>query len=263
MRSANAIIGDPDIKMPQWLIEPWWLMGAKGIVAGPPKTHKSRIVLDFCLSIAIGGGFLSPGVANEAKRKFRVFYIQNEMPDWMLKDRLIKMVDRRKYRLMDSLYKRSENTFTFDYKVGHIPIYFHNSMKDAEKHIHQIQPDVIVVDPLYTFAVTDLISRNDIAREIAWLERLQGIPKIKPALIVVHHNNKISASAGSPPSGNSMLGSVLLHGWTECAWYLSRSKGGSGVIINREFRFWKEVPQVTVEIVSGCAGEYKYGVNAI
>ena len=173
MLSANDIIGDQSLVMPEWLCHEWWLSGVKGFVTGPPKIHNSRIVMDFVFAMATGTKFIGDKGRN---KRFSTLYIQNEMPLWMLRDRLVKMVVNKKFNLFE--YEKSGSTLTFDRNVGDIPIYFTDDIMMAGDAMQKkiIQPDIIVIDPLYTFAKTDLISRTEIETEIKWLNILQNIP---------------------------------------------------------------------------------------
>ena len=220
-----------DIPQPQWLIDDWWLAGAKGIVAGAPKTFKSTLVLDFAFSIATSKPFCGQPTNGKPKR---VLYIQREMSMWALKDRVARIVEN-KINSTNTIAKINAGVCTFHPFEFDVPVYFTDPeaqfnptyLKTIPAIAKDMAIDLVVIDPLYSFTQSDLFSNSEVSPLLA---QLDAIAATGSAVIVVHHNNKAHASnkAINPSGGSAMAGSVYLHGWTECAWFIQKGKQTHG-----------------------------------
>ncbi|CAB4186570.1 AAA domain containing protein [uncultured Caudovirales phage] len=65
-------------------------MGCKMLIAGPSKARKSWVLLDLCLSVALGRSWLG----HETKEG-KCLFINFELADWMLWDRVAKIAESR------------------------------------------------------------------------------------------------------------------------------------------------------------------------
>jgi len=260
---------------PGWLVEGFWTRRSHGIVAGEPKSMKSILTLDLAISIASGKPFLNQF---DVKEKGPVLIVQNENADWIMRDRMEKMmVDKGLAGEVKVQGSRLHVTWP-----KRIPLYFINQqgyqlnepMHRAllEEAIRQIRPVLIIFDPLYLMFDGDVNSAKDLNPVLNWLLYLKT--EYKAGVVVVHHWNK-----GSTPKrgGQRMLGSTTLHGWVESAWYIevtSRNPDGEesaevnpgetppiSLVLEREFRSAGIHPKVELNVSMGGFQESTYSVS--
>lgn len=207
---------------PGWLVEGFWARRSHGIIAGEPKTFKSTYAMDLAISVASGKDFLGKYTVNE---KGPVIYVQNENADWIIKDRMEKIINHRE--LVGEVKKfGSGNTINITFPQD-LPLYFINQQnymlndpihqEILEELIMEVKPVLIIFDPLYLMFEGDLNSAKDLSPVLSYMLNLKN--KYKTGVIAIHHYNK---SQFSKRGGQKMLGSALLHGFTESSWYLQR-----------------------------------------
>jgi len=264
---------------PGWLVEGFWTRESHGIVAGEPKAFKSVLTLDLAISVASGTPFLGQF---PTYKQGPVLMVQNENSDWIMKDRVQKII--------------SQKGLVGDMKItgrkleGHfppiLPLHFINQQgfqfrdpvhcEIVEKAIEEIKPILIVFDPLYLMFDGDMNTSKDLSPALTWLLNLKK--RYGMAVVLVHHWNK---GGQSTRGGQRMLGSTTLHGWVESAWYL-KVQGDNGnkqeeddegvfvdkpsgepvsLVIEREFRGAGTYPKVESTIRMGDPGDPMYRVD--
>jgi len=260
---------------PGWLVEGFWTKRSHGIVAGEPKSLKSILTTDLALSIASGKPFLGQFSVKETGP---VLIVQNENADWIMKDRMEKMIVSK--GLGGEIKSDDPDTLTIAFPPQ-LPIYFINQQgyqfNDPihrallEEAIKKIKPVLVIFDPLYLMFDGDVNSAKDLNPVLNWLLYLKT--EYKTGVIVVHHWNK-----GSSPKrgGQRMLGSTTLHGWVESAWYIevtSRPEGDGtddvnpgatppmSLVLEREFRSAGMFPKVELTVAMGGFNESTYSVE--
>jgi len=265
---------------PGWLVEGFWTRESHGIVAGEPKAFKSIMTLDLAISIASGQPFLGhfpvyhPGP---------VLIVQNENSDWIMKDRVHKIITHKGLTGKVKQKKHRELEVTFP---PTLPIHFINQQgfqfgdpihcEIVEKAIREVEPVLVIFDPLYLMFEGDLNTSKDLSPALTWLLKLKQ--QYNTAVVLVHHWNK---GGQSPRGGQRMLGSTTLHGWVESAWYLKVSNNGGeskeednddvfvdrpsgepvSLIIEREFRGAGTYPKVESTIKMGKPGDPLYKID--
>ena len=260
---------------PGWMIRDIWLKRSHGIVAGDPKTFKSTVAMDIAVSVASGRKLWDKF---EVEDQGPVVIIQNENSDWIMKDRMERimaskgLVGNVKYR---SRERELEVKFAPD-----LPISFLNnygfSFSDP-LHLRQLEeyiincssgvggvgigrtPALIILDPLYLMFDGELNSAKELGPALQWLLGIKN--KYNCSIMLIHHWNKGgTASRG----GQRMLGSVALHGWTESGIFLQDDTspvitgGGEGktgesiarLVMEREFRASGILPKLSLNILS-------------
>jgi len=267
---------------PGWLIDGFWMRRSHGIVAGEPKSFKSVLSLDLAVSVASGQPFLN---MFPVKERGPVLIIQNENSDWIMKDRLEKIITHK--RLTGNM--KIKNRKLKGEFPPELPIYFINQQafmlndavhqKIVEKTIERIEPVLIIFDPLYLMFDGDVNSAKDLNPVLNWLLNIKN--DFRTGIMVIHHWNK---SKTAPRGGQKMLGSTTLHGWVESAWYIGIKgeeseqdeeqgapsdenilTGSSGkpvsLVMEREFRAGGIRPKVEASLTMGEFGSPKYMVN--
>jgi len=264
---------------PGWLVEGFWTRESHGIVAGEPKAFKSVLTLDLAISVASGHPFLGQFPVYQ---QGPVLVIQNENSDWIMKDRVQKII--------------SHKGLVGDMKIvgrtlgGHfppiLPLHFINQQgfqfrdpvhcEIVEKTIQEIEPVLVIFDPLYLMFDGDMNTSKDLSPALTWLLNLKK--RYKMGVVLVHHWNK---GGQSPRGGQRMLGSTTLHGWVESAWYL-RVQGSNdskqqedeegvfvdrpsgepvSLVVEREFRGAGTYPKIESTIKMGDPGDPTYNID--
>jgi len=263
-----------------WLVKGFWGRRSHGIVAGMPKCFKSTLVHDLMISVASGKKFLNKYPVLEPGP---VLVIQNENADYMMKDRTEKMIADK--GLGGKIRYRRENPNLVNVRFPkNLPIHFINqqgfvinesSHRDQLEHlIKKHKPVLVILDPLYLMFEGDLNSAKDLNPVLNWLLYLKN--EYKTSVMVIHHYNK---SKDGPKSGGArMMGSVILYGWVESAWYLSKGENEdlevpegaetdqareepAEITLSREFRMSGHHPDLDLYVTMGDIGECKYNVD--
>lgn len=218
--SYNRFMAGGDREM-GWLVDEFWTEASHGIVAGEPKTLKSTILMDLIVAVASGEPFLDQF---EVRNPGPVIYIQNENSDPIVRDRFFKITssldlaghtdidegnDKRNIYLPRDLPITLLNNSGFMFSDPH-------DLKAVELKIREVKPRLIAFDPLYLMFEGDVNSAQQLTPALSWLMYLKQTYNC--AVILVHHWNK---HGESKRGGQRMLGSTILHGWTESAWYLA------------------------------------------
>ena len=231
---------------PSWLVDSFWVQGSHGIIAGEPKTYKSTLATDLCISVASGEPFLGGFDVNDPGP---VVYVQEENSVWDVYDRIRKITHSK--GLLEGRVKQSgrdiEITLPPELPMTFLNRYGFNFMEPEdrdylEEHVQKVQPRLIMFDPLYLMlGSADENSAKELRPVLSWLLQLSN--RYSCAVVIIHHWNKSGASSRG---GQRMLGSTTLHGWIDSALYLSIPDGngdadseqsaGPSVQVEREFR---------------------------
>ena len=246
---------------PGWLVKDLWMRKSHGIVAGEPKTYKSTITLDLAVSVASGVPLWG---SYEVEEQGPVLIVQNENAEWIMKDRLEKMIASKR---LGGEARVKGNKVTVDWPPN-LPIYFVNNYGynfndpmhklQLEEAVKQIRPVLVIFDPLYLMFDGDVNHAKDLQPVLQWLLNIKNT--YQTAVMVVHHWNK---SGTSSRGGQRMLGSTTLHGWTESALYLQSTEAEDDpskakVTIEREFRAAGMYPKLELSIQMGDFGDSLY-----
>lgn len=263
-----------------WLVKGFWGRRSHGIVAGMPKCFKSTMVHDLAISVASGEPFLGRFPVIEPGP---VIVVQNENADYIMKDRTEKVIMDR--GLVGEVKKLSKSTLNIEFPPS-LPITFINQQGfTLTNREHQLQlenlikeknPVLVILDPLYLMFDGDLNSSKELNPVLNWLLYLKN--EYKTSVMLIHHYNK-GSQQGSAKGGARMAGSIMLYGWVESAWYLSKngdeeettnlddsmelsqSKGSSSVTMTREFRMSGNYPEIDIHFNLGEIGNPLYSVD--
>ena len=239
---------------PGWLIKDVWLKRSHGMVAGEPKSFKSTIVMDMAICIAAG----VPWNGFETMESGPVLIIQNENSEWIMKDRMTKIMETR--GLIGRVKALSKRQYIIEF-VPDLPITFLNnfgySFSDPlhqellEKAVAEVKPVLIVFDPLYLMFEGDINLAKELYPVLNWLLHIKN--DYKSAVMLIHHWNK---GGSSYRGGQRMLGSTTLHGWTESALYLETKEDCDQptIVVEREFRGAGMYPKM--EMTLGMGDDY-------
>jgi len=269
-----------------WLVKGFWGRRSHGIVAGMPKCFKSTLVHDLVVSVASGTPFLNKYPVEDPGP---VIVVQNENSGYIMKDRTQKVIHQRG---LDG-WARFKNSHTV--KVcfpEELPITFINQQgftltnedhrMQVEQLIRGVQPVLVVFDPLYLMFEGDLNSSQDLNPVLNWLLRIKN--EYDTSVMLVHHYNKGSGQNNGAPlrGGARMAGSIMLYGWVESAWYLTkteeqtsaqpqgdntltidftRTSNEATVMMSREFRMAGTPDDIELHLEMGDIGDDLYEVT--
>lgn len=222
------------------------------------------LAMSLAYAVARGKDFL--GHPTNGNYYNSVLYIQTEMPEWLVADRLAKLLAAGD-DIQSPLVSAEKGIYQFDFKALKLGINLSflwpdhkNLTKDIEEAIRKTLPTLIIIDPLYSFTSSDLVANSEVQPLLYWLDSIKetsdSMMDEPTSLVVVHHN----AKASKVSAGKAMLGSVFLHGWAEAAWYVSPRK--DGILINREFRAYPPLYPITCQFDIKRPGQFGYTLKA-
>jgi hypothetical protein len=261
-----------------WLVKGFWGRRSHGIVAGMPKCFKSTLVHDLVISVASGKPFLGKFPVLDPGP---VIVVQNENADYVMKDRTEKLLLHKE--LQGKVETKRDSVFLEFPKD--LPISFINQQgfiltnpehrQALESLIKQEKPVLVVLDPLYLMFDGDLNSAKDLNPVLNWLLYLKN--EYKTSVMLIHHYNK--GGTGAQKGGSRMMGSIILYGWVESAWYLSKEEaveetkpldsGGidrnstdpATITMAREFRMSGAYPEIDIHLAMGEMGNPYYDAD--
>lgn len=219
---AIGVIDAADLMMREFLDEPALVGGglivqrALVVNGGPAKKGKSMLVLNREIRRALGLTFLGfktpPG---------RSLYIQAEIPEPQLKERLGLMLDDcpdhgaiDAERLRGRLLTVTRRGLFIDEPAGY---------DSVRRLIEQTEPDLLSLDPLARFMTGEENSARDVGRLINSLDRL--IQEYWIAVELTHHAGK--PAPNDPRQGGQRLrGSSALFGAADSVTMLDRTQDG-------------------------------------
>lgn len=262
-----------------WLVRGFWGRRSHGIVAGMPKCFKSTLVHDLIISVASGTKFLGRFPVEEPGP---VLVIQNENADYIMKDRTEKIILDR--GLVGGAHRINRRHVQVEFPPD-LPITFINQQgftlsnedhrRQIELLVQELKPVLVVFDPLYLMFEGDLNSSKDLNPVLNWLLSLKT--DYHTSVLVVHHYNK-GSQQGQLKGGARMAGSIMLYGWVESAWYITKveeegepipnqavdyaeASGSATVTLSREFRMAGHFSDLDVHFDMGEIGNPQYNVT--
>lgn len=177
--------------------------GSKAILYGKYKSLKSMLAMRFCLAVSRGEQWL--GFKTVA---CNVLYLQLEIVEPMLHKRLKVMTQTKvgngngNHPAPKSLWLWTEKTIKIDTQEG---------FDRVSQWVEKLQPEVLVIDPIYKIVSGDLTSTPHIQKLTDWLDELMD--KHKLSLLLIHHSKK-----GGPSEewgSDNMLGSSVFNNWAD------------------------------------------------
>lgn len=282
VETYGEMMASPD-EFKGWLVKGFWGRRSHGIVAGMPKCFKSTLVHDLVVSVASGTPFLNKHPVEDPGP---VLVIQNENSGYIMKDRTQKIIHQRK---LDGWVKKINHHRVRIEFPKELPITFINQQgftltnedhrRQVEELVSEINPVLVVFDPLYLMFEGDLNSSQELNPVLNWLLRLKNT--YDTSVMLIHHYNKGSGNGPQLRGGARMAGSIMLYGWVESAWYLTktdeqvpatpqgrtltvdftRTSNEATVLMSREFRMAGTPDDIELHIEMGDIGDDLYEVT--
>jgi hypothetical protein len=202
----------------QWLVQDLWSDQAVGILGGEPKCCKSFLALDVAVSVASGAACLRQF---PVRRSGPVLLFPAEDSLAIVRQRLEGIAAAAQVPF-DSLPVEviTASTLRLDTPTD---------CARLSETIQQLQPILLILDPLIRLHRVDENDATQIARLLSYLRELQR--QFALAVMLVHHARKDSHS--SRP-GQALRGSSELHGWGDSNLYMRRK--GAQLTLSTEHR---------------------------
>lgn len=161
------------------------------IIAGPGGAGKSLVVVALALAGAIGSG---TWMGRKVHRKFKTLIIQGEVGPMRLREQMREFARLHPDADIDS------HVFYCDPPEGGFAIVDAEFWAELRRVVEQLQPDLVVIDPISHLAVQD--DPAEVMNAIRIIRQATGIGENAPGILLVAHTRK-------PRSEESMRGRNL------------------------------------------------------
>ncbi len=191
----------------EWLVENIWAKGGTGMLAGPPKTGKTWLIIDLAVSIASGTPFLGKFPAAVGP----VLIYSPEGPQSCLDDRIRQVAERRGLDHSElGIYLVKAHDLSLDDE---------DNQRTITLAVESIQPALVIFDPLQECFDGDENRSEDVKVMTKFLTCLAREQEC--ASLVTHH---IVKTTGGKQAGNKMRGSGALFGFGDSYLFLDPLK---------------------------------------
>jgi AAA domain-containing protein len=192
-----------------WLVKNIWLDEGTGMLAGPPKTGKTWLILDLAVSIASGTPFLGKFEARQGP----VVIYSPEGPKQLLEDRIRQVAERRSLdHAKLEIYIIDANDLFLDDEAN---------QETIRNIVEAIEPKLIIFDPLAECFRGDENRTEDVKVATNFLTKLAR--QCECASLITHH---IVKTTNGKHKGGRIRGSGAWHGFGDCYVYIDPEKSG-------------------------------------
>lgn len=209
------------IRRPRWMVDQIWSAGAQGFIAGEPKSSKSAVALAMAIAVASGEPFLGKYAV---KSPGPVIFIDDETGRYTTQDRMRRFEHKMGIFDPQDVVESEVGIFNIDLSGSEIPIHmvseFGMNLMDEdhrnrfERTIEHVMPSLVVLDPFYMLTGDlDELRAAEVKPVLKWLKTIKQ--QAGCSIAVVHHFKKASENTKGARSGQKMMGSTYLHGWSE------------------------------------------------
>ena len=218
-----------------WLVQDWLPEATIGFVVAPPGSFKTWLAFDMAVSVATGTPFLGE---YPVQRTGPVLVIQQEDFHGDIAQRLAVILQSR----LDLRAEVVEDN-QFEVKAPpEIPIYIHPDrnlrfadqvvMDALELRIRELRPALVILDPLYSAAMTDDYMTKS-AEQMLRLKIMRD--RYGCSFLVAHHTTKHADNM----ERSRLWGSQFLNALLETGWQVKRSENDGTIIVRRHFKVAK------------------------
>lgn len=222
----------------QWTIPGWLPESTIAFMVAPPGSYKTWLLLDLAVSIA--GGFDFLGKYTVPKSGPVIIFQQEDFHGQLI---------QRTLTILQSKITKAEGDI---YVPEDLPIYFHpdrslklnnpDHLEQLEHMIQDIQPSLIIIDPLYSAtSVDDYMSKT--AEQMFPLKTFRD--KYGVSFLVAHHAKKQKQGTGSPDRLD-LWGSQFLNAFLETGLQIQKTAEDT-IEIHRHFKVSGAVPLLSVQ----------------
>ncbi len=246
-----------------WMVDDWLPMSSIAFMVSPPESYKTWILIDLAVSVATGTPFLGKFQVNQTGP---VLVIQQEDSHSGISER-ISLVLQSRLRLLPEV--TNEHGWPVEAPIlPDVPIYIHPDrmlrfdnkpvMDALEEVVKQLQPAVVLIDPLYSATST-----NDYMAEAAeHMLRLKTMRDTYGCSFVIAHHSKKNADPDSL-SREDLWGSQFLNAFLEVGWQIRRSGklGQNEVVVRRHSKTMGNIQPVVLAFDISTHRDMRYNVD--
>lgn len=173
--------------------------GSRMIVYGKYKSLKSMLAARFAIAVSRGESWLG---FDTIRGGIDTMYLQLEIPNPMLQDRLKKMTLIPSSNIKPGkLWIWTQHSLKIDTQEGYDLV---------DEMLTKYKPKVLIIDPIYKIVSGDLLSTIHIQKLVDWIDML--VDKHGLSILLVHHTRK---GAYEEWGSDDMLGSVIFSAWAD------------------------------------------------
>ncbi len=218
--------------------------GYRVIIAGAPKVGKSDFFLEMAVRAASAGCLLGESF----KRPLKVLYLQTEIQDGYLNERLSTFEKNCSVSEQECIDKNFITTQRCSLNIM--------QQKDWDK-LHRtlelMKPDIVAFDPIISFSDIDENSSQEVAALLySQLGQLQVSIKPSPCIILIHHLKKTTTRQDKNLLFTGIRGSSAWQGWYDTAILLTRSNEGIHVYYETRNQYSPEAQLIVLNRSLGC-----------
>jgi len=194
--------------------------GTLSVIAGPPKSQKSLMLLDLACKMAIG----EPWFGFAPLRPLRVFLIQFEMSADMMRSRIHNFRQTTGYSPTEK--DRLSRNFIYTEKCvapfnrDTFPHYL--NFAQASYPDKGAPPDVLVFDPLQNMYDGNENSNAEMFVFLRLLDEFRDLINPDAGIIILHHANKTNRREMIEDPFNALRGASALRGYYTSAIFISK-----------------------------------------
>lgn len=226
------VVPDPIIGSESAVLLP---AGELTVVSGASKGGKTTFVAAASVAIAAGRPFLGMPT-----RQGTVVYVQADDPVafWTRRVGMIaKALQVEPGELDGHFYTSSEQRLLLDDR---------SDVDRLLRHLSELQPSVVVLDPLRRLMAGEENSATDMAQVIRNLDRIRD--ELGCALVLVHHSRKTRQDDDERPAAERMRGSSALRGAGNVL-SMYPTLGHESVTCELELKNAQPVPPFTIDLL--------------
>jgi hypothetical protein len=217
-----------------WIDEGLLRYGAKLVIGGAPKSHKSFVLNSIIADMVIGGSLFETyaNLHGRQERRFhcpggaRVLLLEQEIGDEGLQERFKDFIaaqdTAQQTLLLDHVFINSCNKeLRLDEPTG---------VRYIEEVIDATKPDIVAFDPLVEFHSVDENSTQEVMKMLSAIDRMRA--KFNFATIINHHAKKPQTGGfgGGSTGPNALRGSSSLYGKVDGVLMLSLANENAGIV---------------------------------
>jgi len=209
-----------DIPEAKFFIKPYIMRGGMTGLGGPKFSHKSFFIMQAALHLVCG---VSPFLKGEVMEKAKALVIQQEITEFMFRKRIENMLmSGKRFASMIPLESLGLITSTKErYKLN-----VDKDFDEVKKLIEDAEPDVLFLDPFYTF---HSLNQNLDKDMVAVMDKLLFLKESYPIGLFFSHHFTLKKDMEDPTSQPEIMGrfkgSTSIVDPLDCVITLSRLRG--------------------------------------
>lgn len=220
-------------KPPEWLYDEFIPKGGCGFISGIPKSMKTWLAMDLCISAAMGIDYMGYSV----EKPINVLYVQREDPTTLVKDRHNTIATSKHPRWALSTDPSAVKAYPgalYVETVAGVDVTDEGWQVWLSDEIQRCDLDLVVFDTLTRSAPgTDLDNAATATAEV--LNPIKEIARREDcAIAFVHHNTK---SQGNERAAQNMAGSGQIHAWADFGIYIMQKTEDNIIAFAHETKY--------------------------